>query len=61
MNLGATLSDSIALVGALIGDIETAVSAGGGVLAEGVDLVEVVLADAKVKASLSALINDLKA
>lgn len=61
MDIVKSLSDSVALVAALVSDIEAAVKAGGGLLVEGSAAIEAVLADEKVRASLSALIADLKA
>ncbi len=59
MDIVKGLSDSVALIGALIADIEQAVAKGGGVISESVDAVGLVLADEKVRASLSALIKDI--
>lgn len=60
MDVGKAISDSIGLAAALISDIEAVVKQGGGLMAEGVNLIEVVIADEKVRASLSALIADIK-
>lgn len=60
MDIVKSLSDSIGLVGALISDIEAAVAAGGGVVQEGVTMVEKVVSDPKVQASIAALIADIK-
>lgn len=61
MNLSALLSEGLAGVVDLVKDVEKAVSTGGGIVAEGVDLVEVVIADADFRAHLSNLIAAIKA
>lgn len=60
MDIGKSLGDTVSLAAALISDIEGVVKQGGGILAEGINLVEVVVADEKVRASLAALIADIK-
>lgn len=59
VNVSSAVSSALLLASQLVSDIEKAVASGGGLAAEGINLVEIALADSAVKASVAALIAAL--